>query len=291
MGKNAAKAPARIPPAKKAGGNGPPPERNSENDAMSLLDIRIVRCRTDNYAFIVHDPDSGRTMVVDTPEFGPIDAELQKEGWGLDLIVNTHHHQDHVDANLALKEKYGAEVLGPKHDAERIPGLDRGLRDGDGFSLGEHRFDVIAVPGHTMGHLAYYICDQKAVFTGDTLFSLGCGRMFEGDAEQMWHSLDLFRHLPDETRLYCGHEYTLANAAFALTVEPGNEALRKRAEEVRKLRADGLPTLPSTIALEKATNPFLRPDSMEIRENLGMTGVENYRVFGELRAMKDNFKG
>ena len=260
-----------------------------EDLGMSVLDIRIIRCRTDNYAFIVHDPESGQTMVGDTPEFGPIDAALQKEGWGLDLIVNTHHHHDHVDANLALKEKYGAKVLGPKHDAGRIPGIDRGLRDGDGFSLGEHKFDVIAVPGHTLGHLAYYICDQKAVFTGDTLFSLGCGRMFEGDAEMMWHSLDLLRHLPDDTLMFCGHEYTLNNGEFALTVEPNNKALQERVEEVRELLRAGKPTIPVTIAREKETNPFLRPESIEIRENLDMMGVENYRVFAELRQRKDNF--
>jgi hydroxyacylglutathione hydrolase len=258
---------------------------------MSALQIRQILCHEDNYAVLVHDEASGETLVVDTPEAAPIRAALEAEGWRLTHILNTHHHYDHVEGNEALKKEYGATIYGPAHDKGRIPGLDKPLRDGDKLSFGDYRIDVISVPGHTLGSMAYYICGERIVFAGDTLFSLGCGRMFEGDAEQMWHSLDLFRHLPEETRLYCGHEYTLANAAFALSVEPGNEALRKRAEEVRKLRADGLPTLPSTIALEKATNPFLRPDSMEIREKLDMMGVENYRVFGELRAMKDNFRG
>ncbi len=256
---------------------------------MATLRIRQVPCRTDNYAVLVHDPESGETMVVDTPEAGPIEAALEEEGWKLTAIVNTHHHADHVAGNLALKEAHGAAVLGPAHDGERIPGLDRPLKDGDGFSLGAHRFDVIAVPGHTLGSLAYYICDEKIVFAGDTLFSLGCGRMFEGDAETMWHSLDLLRHLPEDTRLYCGHEYTLANAEFALQVEPGNEALRERGEQVRALRRSGQPTLPSTIALERATNPFLRPESAEIRKNLDMEGVENWRIFAELRQRKDAF--
>ena len=256
---------------------------------MSDLDIRIVRCRTDNYAFVVHDADSGETMVVDTPEAGPIRDVLDAEGWGLDMIVNTHHHADHVAANLELKEAFGARVLGPAAEAAAIPGIDRRLKDGDGFSLGAHDFDVIAVPGHTMGHLAYYICDRKVVFTGDTLFSLGCGRIFEGDAETMWHSLDLLRHLPGDTLLYCGHEYTLNNGEFALTVEPGNAALRERVDEVRELMREGRPAIPVTIARERETNPFLRPESVEIRETLDMMGVENWRVFAELRERKDRF--
>ncbi len=256
---------------------------------MSTLEIRIVPCRMDNYAFILHDPESGETMVIDTPQTEPIRKVLDEEGWRLNYIVNTHHHHDHVEGNEALKAEYGATVYGPAHDRARIPGLDRGLKDGDGFSLGNHRFDVIAVPGHTMGHLAYYICDQKVVFTGDTLFSLGCGRMFEGDAETMWHSLDLLRHLPEDTRMFCGHEYTLANAEFALTVEPHNEDLKTRVEEARAQRRAGKPTIPTTIGLEKKTNPFLRPESIEIRETLDMMGVENYRVFAELRQRKDRF--
>ena len=256
---------------------------------MGALEIRQIRCRSDNYAVLLHDPESGETMVVDTPDARAINAELEKEGWRLTHIVNTHHHYDHVDGNEALKAEHGATVYGPAHDRDRIPGLDVALKDGDGLSLGNHRFDVIAVPGHTMGSLAYYICDERIVFTGDTLFSLGCGRMFEGDAETMWHSLDLLRHLPDDTTIYCGHEYTLNNAEFALTVEPGNEALRKRAEEVRRLMRERKPACPTTVALEKATNPFLRPESPEIRENLGMMGVENYRVFAELRQRKDAF--
>ena len=256
---------------------------------MATLQIRQVPCRADNYAVLVHDPESGETMVVDTPEAAPVEAALKAEGWKLTAIVNTHHHADHVAGNLALKEAHGATIFGPAQDRDRIPGLDRPLKDGDGLSLGAHRFDVIAVPGHTLGSLAYYICDEKIVFAGDTLFSLGCGRMFEGDAETMWHSLDLLRHLPEDTRLYCGHEYTPSNAEFALEVEPGNEALRRRVEKVRALRREGRPTLPSTIAQERATNPFLRPESAEIRKNLDMEGVENWRVFAELRQRKDAF--
>ncbi len=256
---------------------------------MTRLEIRQVPCHEDNYAVLLHDEKSGETLVVDTPEAEPILEVLETEGWRLTHILNTHHHHDHVEGNLALKDKYGARVHGPALNREQIPGLDVALKDGDRIALGEYRIDTISVPGHTLGSVAFYVCDERILFAGDTLFSLGCGRMFEGDAETMWHSLDLLRHLPDETRLYCGHEYTLANGEFALTVEPGNAALAERMEQVRKLVAEGKPTLPSTIAQEKATNPFLRPESMEIRKTLGMKAVENWRVFGELRQRKDQF--
>ena len=256
---------------------------------QSKFDFRLVRCRTDNYAVLMHDPESGETAVIDTPEFGPIDAALEAEGWQLTHILNTHHHYDHVDANEALKEKYGATVIGPEKNRGRIPGLDRGVRDGDKIAFGGEIIDVLAVPGHTLGHVAYYLCNSKVVFTGDTLFSLGCGRIFEGDAEMMWHSLDVLRHLPEDTLMYCGHEYTLTNGEFALTVEPNNEALQKRVEEVRDLLRQRKPTIPVTIGLEKRTNPFLRPESPEIRDSVNMHGVENWRVFAALRERKDHF--
>jgi len=258
-------------------------------EPQSKFDFKLVRCRTDNYAVLVHDPQSGDTLVVDTPEFAPIDAALTEAGWKLTHILNTHHHADHVDANIALKEKYGATIYGPKKNAGQIPGMDKGLNDGDKLSFGGEIIDVIAVPGHTLGHVAYYICGEKVVFTGDMLFSLGCGRIFEGDAEMMWHSLDMLRHLPEDTLMYCGHEYTLNNGEFALTVEPGNEDLRRRVEEVRELLRAGKPTIPVSIGLEKKTNPFLRPESPEIRENVNMKGVENWRVFAALRERKDRF--
>ncbi len=249
----------------------------------------LVPCRADNYAVLVHAPDTGETLVVDTPEEAPIARALEERGWRLTHILNTHHHHDHVDANLALKERHGARVLGPAANAGRIPGLDEGLKDGDGVSFGGETIDVIGVPGHTLGHLAYYMCAERVVFTGDTLFSLGCGRIFEGDAEMMWHSLDLLRHLPEETLVYCGHEYTLNNGEFALEIEPGNVALRERVEEVRRLMRARRPSLPTSIGLEKATNPFLRPESAEIRDNVNMHGVENWRVFAAVRQRKDHF--
>ncbi|HHN67975.1 MAG TPA: hydroxyacylglutathione hydrolase [Thermopetrobacter sp.] len=258
---------------------------------MSALRVRLVPCRSDNYAVLLHDEDSGETAVVDTPETEPIAAALEEEGWRLTHILNTHHHGDHVAGNRALKERHGATVYGSEYDAKkgRVPGLDVALKDGDGLRLGDHRFDVIAVPGHTLGHIAYYACDAKMLFAGDTLFSLGCGRLFEGDAEMMWHSLDLLRHLPDDTQLYCGHEYTLSNGEFALEVEPGNAALRERVEEVRELMRQRRPSIPVSIGREKATNPFLRPQSAEIRDRLGLEGVENWRVFAALRERKDAF--
>lgn len=258
-------------------------------EPQSKFDFKLIRCRTDNYAVLVHDPGSGDTLVVDTPEFGPIDEALRETGWKLTHILNTHHHHDHVGANEALKEKHDATILGPAANKGQIPGLDKGLKDGDKIDFGGEVIDVIAVPGHTLGHVAYYMCSEKVVFTGDTLFSLGCGRIFEGDAEMMWHSLDMLRHLPEDTLMYCGHEYTLNNGEFALEVEPGNEALQQRMEEVRELLRQGKPTIPVSIGLEKRTNPFLRPESQEIRDHVQMHGVENWRVFGSLRERKDRF--
>ena len=258
-------------------------------EPQSKFDFRLVRCRSDNYAVLFHDAESGETALVDAPEFGPIDVALQETGWNLTHILITHHHADHVAANEELKAKHGATIIGPEKNRGQIPGMDRGVRDGDKIDFGGEVIDVLAVPGHTLGHVAYYMCASKVVFTGDTLFSLGCGKIFEGDGELMWHSLDMLRHLPEQTMMYCGHEYTLNNAEFALTVEPGNVDLQKRAEEVRRLVREGRPTIPVSIGLEKKTNPFLRPDSYEIRENLNMHGVENWRVFAALRERKDQF--
>ncbi len=258
-------------------------------EPQSKFDFRLVRCRTDNYAVLFHDPESGETALVDAPEFGPVDAALQEAGWTLTHVLITHHHADHVAANEELKAKYGATIIGPEKNRGQIPGLDRGVKDGDKITFGGDVIDVLAVPGHTLGHVAYYMCNSKVVFTGDTLFSLGCGRIFEGDAETMWHSLDMLRHLPEDTLMYCGHEYTLNNGEFALTVEPRNKDLQRRVEEVRQLLREGRPTIPVSIGQEKKTNPFLRPDSAEIRDVLDMHGVENWRVFGALRERKDHF--
>jgi hydroxyacylglutathione hydrolase len=248
-----------------------------------MLDIEIVPCLTDNYAYLVKA--GAACAVVDPSEPGPVRAALARRGWRLSHILNTHHHLDHTGGNLALKQEFGAEIVGPAKDAARIPGLDIGV-DETGWTFGGLPVQVLEVPGHTRGAISFVIAGHA--FTGDTLFAIGCGRLFEGDAAMMWASLSKLMRLPDETRIWCGHEYTVANGRFALTLEPDNRALAARMDEVTALQA-GRPTLPSTMALEKATNPFLRPDSRAIRQTLGMEEAETVAVFAEIRRRKDRF--
>jgi hydroxyacylglutathione hydrolase len=257
---------------------------------MSELQIHMFPALQDNYGYLLHDPQAGVTGVVDTPEVAAIEMALTRTGWSLDYILNTHHHWDHAGGNLELKEKHGCKVVGPAADAERIPGIDIELSDGDHFDLGSHRAVVYDTPGHTRGHIVYHFADDRAAFVGDTLFSMGCGRLFEGTPAQMWASLSkLIEKLPDDTRIYCAHEYTQSNARFAVTVEPDNIELAARAQQVDRLREKGEPTIPSTMALEKATNPFLRPDSAGIQATLGLPADDLVAVFAETRSRKDNF--
>ncbi|MFC4348992.1 hydroxyacylglutathione hydrolase [Kordiimonas lipolytica] len=254
-----------------------------------MLEIVQIPVLSDNYVYLIHEPRSGDTAVVDPAVEDEVVAELEKRGWTLTHILNTHHHWDHTGANLALKERFGVTIVGPAAERERIPGLDIAVGDGDQAYLGDVAADVYDVPGHTAGHIAYHFAGDAALFCGDTLFAMGCGRLFEGTADQMWQSLSKFLKLPDETKVYCAHEYTMANGNFALTVEPGNAYLQARMAEVEKLRAAGTPTIPTTIGLEKATNPFLRPMSDNIQETVGMIGAPLPKVFAEVRARKDNF--
>ncbi len=254
---------------------------------MQPFEIALIPCLTDNYAALIHAPGSGETLVVDAPDAATIKSALALRSWRLSHILVTHHHNDHTAGVAALKAHFGCHVFGPSLEAERIPGIDRDLSDGAHIDFDGERIDVLATPGHTLGHLSYYLPGQKLVFTGDTLFSLGCGRLFEGDAETMWTSLQKLARLPDDTALCCGHEYTLSNGRFALTVEPENDLLRRRMKDVEKLRSAGLPTLPTTIGLEKATNPFLRPSSPAIRARLGLDGMPDWRVFQRLRELKN----
>lgn len=249
----------------------------------------MFRALQDNYCYLVRDPDNGTTGVVDTPEVAPIERALAETGWSLDFILNTHHHWDHAGGNLELKEKTGCRIVGPRADAERIPGIDIALGDGEVFELGSRRACIYDTPGHTSGHICYHFEGDGVAFTGDTLFSMGCGRLFEGSPPQMWASLQKLLDWPDDTRIYCAHEYTQSNAQFALTVEPANDALIERAAEVDRLRKEGLPTIPSTIGLEKATNPFLRPTSPLLRSTLDMRDADTVEVFAETRARKDRF--
>ena len=256
---------------------------------MSELVIEQFPCRQDNYGVLVHDPQTGVTGSIDAPEEAPIVDMLEKRDWRLNHILTTHHHFDHVEANTALKERYGANIIGPASEAGKIPGIDKKVSDGDRFHFGEFEVRVIETPGHTLGHICYYMPGASVLFAADTLFALGCGRVFEGTPEQMHASLQRLAALPDDTVVYCGHEYTMSNAAFAVTIEPGNEALERRAEDVAKLRDAGRPTLPTTIGMEKATNPFLRTGEPAIREMLGMADAGDAQVFAEIRRRKDSF--
>jgi hydroxyacylglutathione hydrolase len=253
------------------------------------LEIHQFPCLSDNYGFLIHEPSSGATATIDTPDVAPINAALEEKGWQLTHILNTHHHFDHAGGNEELKAKWGCTVVGAANDAERIPGIDVRIADGDVYELGAARASVFEVPGHTSGHIAYYFAEDGAAFVGDTLFALGCGRLFEGTPNQMWTSLQKLMALPDDTVVYCAHEYTQANAAFALTVEPQNEALVARAREIDELRSQGIPTVPTTIGLEKSTNPFLRPASESLQATVGLTGASLVDVFAETRKRKDSF--
>ena len=251
------------------------------------LQIERVPALQDNYLWLVREPKSGAVAIVDPADPTPVRAALKKHGWTLTHILNTHHHADHVGGNLALKQEFGCTIVGPAPDAARIPGIDVPVGDGDTYRFGEAQAKVFFVPGHTRGHIAYWFPQHAALFCGDTLFALGCGRLFEGDPRMMWTSLSKLMTLPDDTLVYCGHEYTQSNGRFALTLEPGNAALKARMDEVVANRQAGKPTVPSTMGLEKKTNPFLRPDSAEIRKSLGMEKAGDVAVFGEIRARKD----
>ena len=249
------------------------------------LEIEIVPCLSDNYAYLVKS--GGQCAVVDPSEPEPVRAALAKKGWTLTHILNTHHHLDHCGGNLELKAETGATIVGPGKDRARIPGLEVGVDEGSGWEFDGRKVQVLEVPAHTRGAITFVI-DGHA-FTGDTLFLMGCGRLFEGDPKMLWTSLSKLMTLPDQTKIYCGHEYTQSNGRFALTLEPGNQALKARMGEVNALRAAGKPTVPASMGLEKQTNPFLRPDQPEIRKSLGMERADTVAAFGEIRARKDRF--
>lgn len=253
------------------------------------IEIRQFPCLSDNYGFLVHDPESGATAAIDTPDPNAINTALAAEGWRLTHILNTHHHFDHAGGNLALKEKWACEIAGPRAEAARIPGIDRPVGEGDSVDLGAARAVVYDTPGHTSGHIIYHFADDCAAFVGDTIFAMGCGRLFEGTPAQMWSSLSRIAALPPETKLYCAHEYTKANAAFALTVDPANEALKARAQDVDRKRAQNIPTVPTTVALELATNPFLRAGDEALQAAIGMEGAAAVDAFAKTRALKDAF--
>lgn len=254
-----------------------------------MLKIHQFSCLYDNYAFLLHDSATGATAVVDTPAVEPIEQALAETGWQLTHILNTHHHPDHTGGNLALKERHGCTIVGCRSDRERIPGIDIEVSEGDFYELGETRLEVFETPGHTVGHIVYLSRADQSGFVGDILFALGCGRLFEGTPAQMWDSLQKIMRWPDNTKIYCAHEYTAANADFAVTVEPDNEALAARVAEIRALRAQNQPTIPTTLQMEKATNPFLRPGSPDLQRTIGLLGADLVEVFAETRRLKDHF--
>jgi hydroxyacylglutathione hydrolase len=256
---------------------------------MTPLDIELFPCRSDNFGVLLHDPASGATASIDAPEESAILNAAARRGWTLSHILTTHHHNDHVEANLALKERFGLTIVGPAQEADRIPGLDRAVDDGDVFDFAGRRVEVIATPGHTLGHICFHLPEEKLLFAADTLFALGCGRLFEGTPADMWRSLQKLAALPEETIVYFGHEYTLSNARFAKSVDPDNTALSARVAEIESLRKAGAFTAPTTIGLEKATNPFLRAADPAIWRHLGMETASDVEVFAEIRARKDQF--
>jgi len=253
------------------------------------LEIRTIPCLSDNYAFLAHDAESGETALVDVPEAAPILAALAETGWTLSHVLITHHHWDHVQDLDKVLDQHPAKVVGHKADADRLPPLDIALSEGDTFQLGGETAQIFDVSGHTIGHIAFYFPESKAMFTADSLMALGCGRVFEGTMPQMWESLSKLAALPADTVVYSGHEYTQTNGAFALTIEPDNPDLNSRVRDIAAARAENRTTVPSLLSLELATNPFLRAGNPQVQANLGMQGESAAAVFSEIRRRKDRF--
>ncbi|WP_068115600.1 hydroxyacylglutathione hydrolase [Tropicimonas marinistellae] len=251
------------------------------------MEIATVPCRTDNYAYLLHDPSTGATAVVDVPDAAPVRDALAEKGWKLTDILITHHHSDHVDGVEELKEETGARVVGAAADAHRLPPLDLAVAEGDRVSVGEAEAQVLDVSGHTVGHIAFVF--PGAAFTADSLMALGCGRLFEGNPEMMWGSLMKLAALPPDTLIYSGHEYTADNGEFAKTVDSGNPALMARIAEVAKARSAGRPTVPSLLSQEISTNPFLRARASEVKAEIGMPDATDVEAFAEIRRRKDSF--
>jgi hydroxyacylglutathione hydrolase len=256
---------------------------------MARMEIHQFPARSDNFAVLLHEPDSHATLSIDAPDADAILAALKARNWRLSEIFVTHKHRDHIEGIPALKAAFACKVTGPKASAAETGVYDRTVEDGDRIEFAGAAVDVLATPGHTLDHLSYHFPAEKLVFVGDTIFALGCGRVIEGDHVMMWDSLRRLRTLPEDTSLYCGHEYTVANARFAVTIDPDNAALVERQREAERLRAAGQATLPTTIGREKAANPFLRADDADIARRLGLVGAPPADVFAEIRRRKDRF--
>jgi len=252
-------------------------------------EVHLFKCLKDNYGVLLHDPANGATASIDAPEAGAVEEALRTKNWRLTDILVTHHHADHTAGIPELKEKHSCRVVAPRGEAQRIPAVDVTVREGEFVTIGTLVGRVLETPGHTAGHISYWFKSEEVAFVGDTLFSVGCGRLLEGSAPVMWESLTKLRNLPPETEIYCGHEYTAANVHFALTIAPHNAALRARADEVVKLCSAGRPTIPSTMASERLTNPFLRADTPGVAQAVGLAGAPAVQVFAAVRARKDKF--
>ena len=253
------------------------------------FELITIPCLSDNYAFILFNVENRSALLVDAPEADPINQVLSKNNLKLEKIFLTHHHADHIDGLGNILKKHSAVTIGAKADIHRLPKLDKYVQPGDQFVFQGQTGKIFDVSGHTIGHIALYISNQNILFSGDSLMALGCGRLFEGSAEQMWHSLSSFLYLPDTTQICSGHEYTENNASFALSIDPNNHDLMKRCEQIKLERSKGLFTVPSELGIEKKTNPFLRPFDKNIREKLNMRGSSDVEVFSKIRTLKDNF--
>ena len=253
-----------------------------------MLQIHQFPCLSDNYGYLIHDPATGKTAAIDTPDADEYLKQAAAKGWTITQVWNTHWHPDHAGGNLAIKDATGATIIGPKNEADKIPGIERQVATGDSVSLGALTASVIDVPGHTLGHIAFHFASEAAAFVGDAVFALGCGRVFEGNPAMMWDSLSKLKALPPETTLYCAHEYTAANAKFAITIEPDNTALKAYVAEITDKRSRGEPTVPMPLSRELDTNPFLRADNPALQAAMGHAG-DAVATFAEIRGRKDRF--
>ena len=253
------------------------------------MNVDIIPCLNDNYSYLIKDDQTNTVAIIDPSEFGPCDKKINEKYKKLDFILNTHHHFDHIGGNAKLKTKYGSKILGFEKDKKRIPEIDILLKDGQELKIGNLHFKIIFIPGHTLGHIAFYFEKEKVIFTGDTLFSLGCGKVFEGTYKQMFDSLNIIKNLPGDTEIYCGHEYTKSNLGFCLKFNPNNNYLKNKKKDIEEKIREKKPTIPSTVIDEIQTNIFLRYDDPDVKNVLNLKNASDLEIFTKLRDLKDNF--
>ena len=253
------------------------------------MNIKIISCLNDNYSYLIHDEISNKVAIIDPSEFGPCDKIISSNYKKLDFILNTHHHYDHIGGNKDLKKKYNSKIIGFENDNNRIPGIDILVKDNEDFRIGNLELTILFIPGHTSGHIAFYLKKEKIIFTGDTLFSLGCGKVFEGTNKQMFESLNRLKKLPIDTRIYCGHEYTYKNFKFCLKFNPNNSFLKKKGEIIESNLKKNKPTIPSTIGDEILSNIFLKFDDPDVKKAINLENSSDLEIFTKLRDLKDNF--